>query len=184
VALYSCAASRVPWYLSPYFPFLGILSVAGVDALVKYIRERTTKKVAIPTLVLIVALSAGPFYRALHRNVLEVLNDTEQLEIDTLIGELKNSYTEFVIVENSISGHSNPRNGRFNVEGIYRESLRPNLRTVNSLSELNRGPNEVLFIKEATLPELPPGWREIGRLAPYGGRPWRIVVVIYPPESP
>jgi len=184
VALYSCAASRVPWYLSPYFPLLGIISVAGVDALVKYIREKTSNNVAVLTLVLIVALSAGPFYRALHRNITEVLHDTARLEIDTLVTELKNSYSDFAIVENSISGHSNPRNGRFNVEGIYRESLRPKLRTVNTASELDRRPNEVLFIKEASLPDLPPGWREIGRLAPYGGRSWRIVAVIYPPESP
>jgi 4-amino-4-deoxy-L-arabinose transferase-like glycosyltransferase len=183
VALYSCAASRVPWYLSPYFPFLSILSVAGVTALVACIRERTSKRMAALVLTLIVVLSAGPYYRALDRNVREVLHDTDRLEIDTLVEGLKGNYSSFAIVENSISGHSNPRNGRFNIEGIYRELLRPNLRAVQHLSELERKPNEVLFMKETSIPALPSGWREIGRLAPYGGRSWSVVAVVYPPES-
>jgi hypothetical protein len=134
-------------------------------------------------LTLIVVLSAGPYYRALDRNVREVLHDTDRLEIDTLVEGLKGNYSSFAIVENSISGHSNPRNGRFNIEGIYRELLRPNLRAVQHLSELERKPNEVLFMKETSIPALPSGWREIGRLAPYGGRSWSVVAVVYPPES-
>lgn len=180
VALYSCAASRVPWYLSPYLPMLSILSIIGTDSLARCFNSSRAYVIIV---AFIAALSIPPFFRAVQRNVLEVLHDTERLEIDRLVEQLKGSYTQFAIVENAISGHSNPRRGRFNVEGIYRESLRPHLRAIKQLSELEHRANEVLLVRESHLADLTPGWLELGRLAPYGSRTWGVVAIIYPAED-
>jgi 4-amino-4-deoxy-L-arabinose transferase-like glycosyltransferase len=184
IALYSCAASRVPWYLSPYFPLVSILAIVGTCALTKEFWSRDRRIPAILTAALITLLSLPPFFRAVLRNVNEVLHDTERLQIDLLVEGLRTQYKDFAILENAISGHSNPRNGRFNVEGIYREALRPNLRAVKNLSDLDIRANEVLFIREPDLPQLPLGWQEVGRLAPYNSRSWTVIAVIYPSVPP
>jgi hypothetical protein len=113
----------------------------------------------------------------------EVIQDTQRLEIDVLVERLRDTYSDFAIIDNAISGHSNPRKGRFNVEGIYRETLRPNLRAVQQIRELDRRANEVLFIREDRVSDLTPGWHELGRLAPHGARTWSVMVIIYPTED-
>jgi hypothetical protein len=183
VLLYSCAASRVPWYLSPYLPFIAMLSTAGVVALLTRLKAWRGRPTALLTLAAIAALSLPPFYRAVSRNVDEIAHDTSRLEIDQLVTRLRSTYSDFTIIDNAISGHSNPRNGRFNVEGIYRESLRPNLRAAKHIRELDRRPNEVLFVREDQVSDLPQGWHEVGRLEPYGSRTWSVIAVIYLTED-
>jgi 4-amino-4-deoxy-L-arabinose transferase-like glycosyltransferase len=183
VLLYSCAASRVPWYLSPYLPLIAILSTAGVRSLFMLVCARMGRRSSLLLLAVIAMLSIPPFYRAVGRNMREVIQDTQRLEIDVLVERLRDTYSDFAIIDNAISGHSNPRKGRFNVEGIYRETLRPNLRAVQQIRELDRRANEVLFIREDRVSDLTPGWHELGRLAPHGARTWSVMVIIYPTED-
>jgi hypothetical protein len=104
---------------------------------------------------------------------------TERIELDTFVSRLRREYTSFVVLEKSLSGRSNPLNGRFNVEGIYREMLRPGLRIVSTIEELNPQPGEVVLVREESLGKIPSGWRELGRIPPYASRTWGVVAVVY-----
>jgi hypothetical protein len=137
---------------------------------------------AIAALAILVTLcvSAGAYSRALTRNIHEVVTDTRRLPIDILIERLRGEYTKFAVVESAISARSNPRNGRFNVEGIYRETLKPDLLVVPGISELQPESRRVYLVKEPSLSALPAGWSEVGRLAPSALREWSVVAVVYP----
>jgi 4-amino-4-deoxy-L-arabinose transferase-like glycosyltransferase len=180
VGMYSCAASRTPWYLLPYFPSLSIVSVLGVLELARLLRDRVSYYGAFTFLALVAFLSAPPFYRSLVRNIDEVISDTSRIPIDIAFEKLRGSHSKFVIVEDAVSGRSNPRKGRFNVEGIYRETLRPNLRAVKRIQELRCRTDEVLLVRESSLPVIPPGWIELQRLAPSVSRPWAVIAISCP----
>jgi 4-amino-4-deoxy-L-arabinose transferase-like glycosyltransferase len=180
VALYSCAASRVPWYISPFVPFACMIAVFGTSALWERICARVSwRRCAGIAAVGSVLLSIPAYGRAIGRNIREVRDDTTRLEIDILTEQMRARYTNFAIVGNSLSGRSNPHKGRFNVEGIYREMLRPNLISVLDPSSVAVERDRVFFVKEEDLSKVPPGWTEVGRAAPFSGRPWPIVAVVY-----
>jgi hypothetical protein len=113
------------------------------------------------------------------RNVEAVAASTERISIDTFFESLRRDYSQFVIIENALSGWTNPRNGRFNVEGIYREMLKPGLRTVAKVEEFTPLPGEVVLVKDGSLSRLPAGWRELGAVQPFTSRTWPVVAVVY-----
>jgi hypothetical protein len=137
---------------------------------------------SIATLAILVTLyvSAGAYSRALARNIQEVVTDTRRLPIDILTERLRGEYTKFGVVESAVSARSNPRKGRFNVEGIYRETLKPDLLILSAISELQPESRRVYLVKEPSLSALPSGWVEVGRLAPSVLREWGVVAVVYP----
>jgi 4-amino-4-deoxy-L-arabinose transferase-like glycosyltransferase len=193
VMLYSLAASRVPWYLNPFLPLLAILSVAGASALVAHTRSflisrwpHVPSRGLTLTLGILLALITLPAYgRAIARHTQVVSTDTNRLGVDLLVNRLREEYSHFVIINNALSGRTQPRNGRFNVEGIYREMLKPQLRTVKSIEKFEAVPGEVALVKSSQLAKLPPGWREVGRAEPFGDRAWAVVAVVYEnPRSP
>jgi hypothetical protein len=108
-----------------------------------------------------------------------VRNDTARLDVDLLMERMRHEYSQFAIVGDSLSGRSNPRKGRFNVEWIYRESLRPNLINVLDPSAVTLEHDRVFFLKESDLAQIPTGWTEVGRAAPFVERPWPLVAVVY-----
>jgi 4-amino-4-deoxy-L-arabinose transferase-like glycosyltransferase len=189
VILYSCAASRVPWYLNPFLPFLALISVTGSAYLCQRLfrlfppggsaKAVAAKTVAVLAVTLLIAVSGQPLYRALARNVRHVLHDSQRLELDLLTANLRRDYSHFAIIENALSGRTQPRQGRFNVEGIYRETLRPNLRIVRAVEGFIPEPKEVVFVKASSLDQLPKGWIELGRAIPFGARTWGVVAVLY-----
>jgi 4-amino-4-deoxy-L-arabinose transferase-like glycosyltransferase len=181
VVAYSLSASRTPWYIAPFFPFVCMVAVFGISALYGGLSERKMVRV-VATLAILVTLyvSAGAYSRALTRNLYEVVTDTRRLPIDILIERLRSEYTKFAVVESSISARSNPRNGRFNVEGIYRDTLKPDLLVVPGISELQPESRRVYLVKEPSLSALPAGWFEVGRLASSALREWGVVAVVYP----
>jgi hypothetical protein len=124
-------------------------------------------------------VSLPPFYRALLRNIKTVASDQERIEIDRFVERYRDSYQSFAIIEDSLSGRSNPRRGRFNVEGIYREMLRAKLRPVKDISQFKPQSGELVLVREDSLSELPAGWREVQRIAPFFARPWSLVAVEY-----
>ena len=181
VFAYSLSASKAPWYIAPFFPFVCMLAVFGTSALLEALRTRPKLLwIGAPVCMVVVYLSGASYSRAISRNLLEVSTDTKRIPIDLLTERLKGEYSKFAVVESSISGRSNPRNGRFNVEGIYRETLKPDLLIVTSISELQPDSQRVYFVKEPSLSALPPGWSEVGRLAPSALRQWGVVAVVYP----
>jgi 4-amino-4-deoxy-L-arabinose transferase-like glycosyltransferase len=193
VLLYSCAASRVPWYLNPFLPFLAILSVMGAASLVdhacSFVLSRWphfSSRVITLTLGALLALITLPAYgRAIVRHTQVITTDTNRLEVDILVSRLRAEHSAFAVINNALSGRTQPRNGRFNVEGIYREMLKPNVRTVKSVEEFHVVPAEVVLVKGSQLTKLPPGWREVGRAEPFGDRSWTVVAVVYEsPQSP
>jgi 4-amino-4-deoxy-L-arabinose transferase-like glycosyltransferase len=180
VALYSCAASRVPWYISPFLPFCCMLAVFGSSALWESVRNRVPwSRCAGVVAAAVVFFGMLPYGRAIARNVKEVRDDTARLDVDRLMEGLRASYVNFTIVGNSLSGRSNPHKGRFNVEGIYREMLRPNLTSELDPRSVVAEPSRVFFVKEDDLSTIPAGWMELGRAAPFSGRPWSLVAVVY-----
>lgn len=184
VVLYSCSASRVPWYLNPFLPFTCMVAVFGTLYLAREIRERVAwalaRWVMLSLLILIPSgVSIAHFSRALERHTRVVRDDTERLELDLLTERLRESYRSFSVVGNSISGRSNPVQGRFNVEGIYRQSLKPDLRGEQNASSIRPEIGRVFLVREEDLSALPPGWRELGRAAPYAARRWSVVAVVY-----
>ncbi|MFN4895126.1 MAG: ArnT family glycosyltransferase [Pseudomonadota bacterium] len=179
VILYSLAASKVPWYLNPFLPFIGMLAVAGTAQIVTRAAQKWGKVVA-GAIALLVALAAVPAYsRAVVRHVKVVNSSTERLEIDKVVESLKKDYSRFAIIDDALSGWTNPRKGRFNVEGIYREMLKPGLRSVKEVREFAPLPGEVVLIKEESLNQIPPGWRAIAKIAPFASRGWTVVAVVY-----
>jgi 4-amino-4-deoxy-L-arabinose transferase-like glycosyltransferase len=191
VTLYSLPASKVPWYLNPFLPFVSMLAVGGAAALITCVAERLARvtgragnrsverSIVGLAVVLLAAASVPAFARAIDRHIGVVLTSNERIELDHLVQSLRRDYSQFVVVENALSGRTNPRNGRFNVEGIYREMLRPGLRAVPRIEEFTSQPGEVVLVKEEFLGRLPTGWREIGAANPYTGRAWRLVAVVY-----
>lgn len=181
VFAYSLSASKAPWYIAPFFPFVCMLAIFGASALLELFSARPILQWAGRLMcIVIVYISGASYSRAISRNVLEVSTDTKRIPIDLLTEKLKGEYSKFAVVESSISGRSNPRNGRFNVEGIYRETLKPDLLIVTSISELQPESRRVYFVKEPSLGALPHGWSEVGRLAPSVSRKWEVVAVVYP----
>jgi 4-amino-4-deoxy-L-arabinose transferase-like glycosyltransferase len=195
VTLYSFSASKVPWYLNPFLPFMSMLAVGGSAALLTGVArvfaraigdtsgravESSVKRSIGRCAVVLLAIATVPaFARAVGRHIDVVRTSNERIEIDRLVELLRRQYSQFVIVENALSGRSNPRNGRFNVEGIYREMLKPGLRAVPRIEEFTPQPGEVVLVQEESLGRLPTGWREIGAVNPYAGRAWRLVAVVY-----
>lgn len=184
VIAYSCAASKTPWYLNPFFPFLCMVAVFGTAYLIQELHRASSNKALQGIVVCVVLAMTLPAYeRALSRHLREVAHDTSRLEIDLLVSQLRERFSNFLIVDGCISGHSNPRRGRFNIEGIYREMLKPTLRTVRDVTDVVPTPGQVVFLKEESLKALPLGWRELGRLQPYGSRSWSVVAIEYPTIS-
>jgi 4-amino-4-deoxy-L-arabinose transferase-like glycosyltransferase len=221
VTLYSFSASKVPWYLNPFLPFMSMLAVGGAAAFLTYLarillrilvscraselkkeevlsasryltslgfgssglgaRDRFSRELLVVWCVaILLATTTVPAYvRAVTRHVDVVLKSNERIEFDHLVQSLRRNYSQFAIIENVVSGRSSPRNGRFNVEGIYREMLKPGLRLVSSVRDFIPRPEEVVLVKEESLGRLPVGWREIGAVNPHAGRPWRLVAVVY-----
>jgi 4-amino-4-deoxy-L-arabinose transferase-like glycosyltransferase len=179
VILYSLAASKVPWYLNPFLPCISMFAVLGTAHLAAYIRSRSSLTVARYVVAFIAIACVPAFARAVVRNVEAVAASTERISIDTFFESLRRDYSQFVIIENALSGWTNPRNGRFNVEGIYREMLKPGLRTVAKVEEFTPLPGEVVLVKDGSLSRLPAGWRELGAVQPFTSRTWPVVAVVY-----
>lgn len=181
VIAYSCAASKTPWYLNPFFPFLCMVAVFGTAHLIQELRRASSNRALQGIVVCVVLAMTLPAYeRAVSRHMQEVAHDTSRLEIDLLVSQLRERFSSFLIVDGCISGHSNPRRGRFNVEGIYREMLKPSLVAVQDPAQVVPILGQVVFLKEEALGALPTGWQELGRARPYGFRSWTVVAVEYP----
>jgi 4-amino-4-deoxy-L-arabinose transferase-like glycosyltransferase len=187
VFVYSFAASRVPWYLNPYLPCIAILSVVGAYLLIEQSRallvSRWTwlspKLVTLLLCALLALVSLPAYGRAIVRHSKVVAGETNRLAIDTLVSQLRNEHSRFVILDKVLSGRTNPHRGRFNVEGIYREMLKPNLRTLKATEKFEVLDGEVALVRGSQLDRLPPGWRELGRAEPFAERSWAVVAIAY-----
>ncbi len=179
VLLYSLAASKVPWYLNPFLPFISMLSVAGTRYLFRVLAQRFNLASAAGLVFAVTLFSLPAYRRAVIRHFSVVNADTERIAIDPFIAALRSEYSEFVIIENAISGRSNPHNGRFNVEGIYREMLKPGLRAVPKIEEYQPRQGEVALVRDDLLSQLPIGWRKVASLEPFADRSWVVVGVVY-----
>jgi hypothetical protein len=124
-------------------------------------------------------LAIPPYARALNRAVRYVSKSVERLEIDLLIEHITAHHDSFVIVGNALSGRSNPVRGRFNVEGIYREMLKPNLVAVKTPQEIPHNGRYVAFLKEEHIPFMPPGGAIVANLKPNGVRQYPVVLMEY-----
>lgn len=181
VGAYSLSASRAPWYIAPFFPFVCMLAVFGSSAFVTLVRSWSPLRwMGSIVCVGALTLSVNAYSRSIVRNMREVSTDTRRLSIDLLTERLRAEYNKFGVVESAVSARSNPRQGRFNVEGIYRETLKPDLLVVATMAELRPESRRGYFVKESALPALPPGWSEVGRLTPGFSREWQVIAVVYP----
>jgi 4-amino-4-deoxy-L-arabinose transferase-like glycosyltransferase len=176
IALYSLSSSRVPWYVSPFVPFAAILSVFGTTWCVERVKRKGSRYV-LSIVVLIVAVP--PYARALDRAMQQVAQPVRRIEIDTVVEGLKRKYDRFIVVGKAWSGRSQPIRGRFNVEGIYREMLKPNLAVFATPTEIEEKGRYVAFVKEDDVDAMPSGGSIIAKLSPNGMRPHTLVVIAY-----
>jgi 4-amino-4-deoxy-L-arabinose transferase-like glycosyltransferase len=179
--LFSTSASKVPWYLAPYIPFMALIAVFGTTALVQRIALPWIQGlVAFPVLL----VAVWNFEPGLERTMSSVKESTARIGIDRVVESLSVSTGPVFMVNNAISGRSKPIRGRFNVEGIYREMLRPRLSTISAPSSLAVAPGVVAFVKEEDLSQLPPGWVYEAHLSPHTFiRPHAVAVVRYPDQG-
>ena len=98
--------------------------------------------------------------------------------------QLRGDFERFILVENALSGRTAPIRGRFNVEGIYRGMLKPNLELVKDPEAVTPLSSTAILLKEESLSNLPAGWLEIQRIPPLGARDWWLVAVTYPELPP
>lgn len=96
--------------------------------------------IALCVVAIITRASVPAYTRKVVRHVEVERLGAERIAIDTFVESLKREYSNFVVVENVLSGWTNPRNGRFNVEWIYRELLKPGLRPVATIAEFSPQP--------------------------------------------
>jgi 4-amino-4-deoxy-L-arabinose transferase-like glycosyltransferase len=180
VGLYSLSASKVPWYINPFLPFISIMALWGAKQILDLLHSRWPgKKVYVLGLTLLCAVTLPAYSRAIIRHAKVVLGETQRIELDLLVSELVGRYTAFVILEDSLSGRTSPIKGRFNLEGIYREMLRPRIEAFNGIAEYHPKTGDVVFVKEGSLSSLEPGWKMLRTLEPFGARSWRLAVVEY-----
>ncbi len=176
VMAYSLSSSRVPWYVSPFVPFAAIITVFGTTWCIGQVKSAGVRCVLS---IVAVILVVPPYGRAIERSMKYCANSVRRIEIDTLVEQLQEKYDNFVVVGNALSGRSRPIRGRFNVEGIYREMLKPRLVVARAAQEVRPNDKSVVFAKEGDLPLLPTGGSIIARLAPNSVRPHTLVVVAY-----
>jgi hypothetical protein len=153
--------------------------LAGAAVTLAGVRARFGSVARAALVAALVILALPPFVRASWRNVKTVANDTERIELDLFVERHMQRYESFAILEDALSGRSNPRLGRFNLEGIYREMLRYKLRSVKDLGQFEPRQKELVLVREESLGRLPSGWREVQRVQPFFARPWTLVGVEY-----
>jgi hypothetical protein len=120
-----------------------------------------------------------PYYRAIQRTIQSVARDNERIAVDMMIDAIRTEPGPVTIVDNCLSGRVTPRAGRFNVEGIYREILKPRLRLVESSADIGPSTPGVVILPLTELPPLAPGWRKIGEAPPFNGRSETVVAITY-----
>ena len=176
ILVYSCASSKVPWYLNPFMPFMAIVAVFGTVELVNKISNRFFGAALSVCLVL---LSALPFYHALSRHIGDVMNETNILPIDRVVAEIQANSGEMVVVANAISARVAPIKGRFNVEGIYREILKFRTRSIEEAVGFLPVSGQYFFVRESDYEKLPLGGRMVAQLPPLLPRKESVRVVRY-----
>ncbi len=176
IVLYSVSSSRVPWYLSPFASYASIIAIFGA----RWAVEQAWSNLVQMCLGVVVVILAIPAYsRALDRALVHISRSTTRLDIDVVVEQLKRSHERFVVCGNALSGRSQPIRGRFNVEGIYREMLKPHLTVVKKHEELSQGGRYVVFAREGDVQCLPPDGVILRRLQPNGTRSHVVAVIEY-----
>jgi 4-amino-4-deoxy-L-arabinose transferase-like glycosyltransferase len=182
VALYSCSTSQVPWYLNPFAPFIIILALFGTISLVQQLSSYPL--LARGLLAVAILIGIPTYSRALRRHIETVRQENHRLELDLFVSSLKERGKPFILEKSALSGRSNPVQGRFNVEGIYREMLKPQLTLVMNVAEIKPTSESIALCRNESLSQLPPGWRELGRARPFGTRTWDLIAVTWENEVP
>jgi 4-amino-4-deoxy-L-arabinose transferase-like glycosyltransferase len=176
IFIYSCASSKVPWYLNPFMPFMAMVAVFGT---VKLLSKISNQFIVASLSAFILLLLGLPFYRAISRHITVVMNDNKILPIDRIVAEIQNNSAETAIVANAISGRVAPIKGRFNVEGIYREILRPRSKSIEQAVGFSPLPGQYVFVRKSDFEKLPSGGREVAQLPPLFPRMESVLVVRY-----
>ena len=185
VLAYSCSSSKAPWYLNPFMPFVCMIAVLGCVNVLQAIKRLPKMRAATVVIAaLLIVTTARSYSRALNRAVEEVLTDTDRIPLDRMTEQLRGDFERFILVENALSGRTAPIRGRFNVEGIYRGMLKPNLELVKDPEAVTPLSSTAILLKEESLSNLPAGWLEIQRIPPLGARDWWLVAVTYPELPP
>jgi 4-amino-4-deoxy-L-arabinose transferase-like glycosyltransferase len=185
VLAYSCSSSKAPWYLNPFMPFVCMIAVLGCVHVLQTIKRLPKMRAATAVLAtLLVVTTARSYSRAVNRALGEVRSDTDRIPLDRMTEQLKRDFERFILVDNALSGRTTPIRGRFNVEGIYRGMLKPNLEVVKAPQGLTPLSRTAILLREESLSNLPVGWQEVQRIPPLGARKWWLVAVTYPELPP
>ena len=180
--IYSFSSSKAPWYLNPFMPFFAMTAVFGTLFI---IRQIPTSKMAY-RFVLVVAVCAlflPTYYRTLTHHVAKVAQQNQRLPIDEISQEIIKEKIAVSFLTKAISGRSSPINGHFNVEGIYRQMIRENIRIIKNVSEIEPSERQYVFLEERQLAQLPENWKKYKVLPPFEPRKNSLVVVSYNLDS-
>lgn len=184
VVLFSLSSSKVPWYLHPSVPFLALLCVAAICELPK---RFTSKQVVIACTVGCVAItivSMFQFHRLFRRVVTTVIAQHIRVDVELLVDHIRSYPDDKVIVGDSIlSFRSNPKKGRFNVEGFYTNFVRNRIEQVpmTELQQRDAGMigNALVIVPTAAVNQVPAGATKSIVLPPFGQRFEPMTILAY-----
>ncbi len=191
VILFGLSKSRVPWYLAPAIPGMALLAAgatyeAGKSLYITY-QNRQAKIIHHLSLILFLFLVAGSVFQ-LEKSYRRIWNyivtkESTRLPIDLAVEDMLSvPEVPVYIFNNAISGRSNPVNGKFNVDGIYREMLGARVLPLKNFADLSAPldkPPGFLMIKRSDLSLAPQGYKAYLSLPPFHGRTEEVLVLAY-----
>lgn len=183
VLLFSLSSAKLPWYISPYAPFLIGSTLLGLvftfQKLFTWSRLSESASLLKVGLTFALLLLCAPLVSRTERVLSFVMNPVRRIPMDTIVEKILSEPGRVVIVDNVMSSRATPIKGRFNVEGIYKEMVQHRIRQASSSEGISVEPGDVVFIAKDAAATLPHGATEITRLPPLAPRREEVIVFKY-----
>lgn len=180
VILYSFSASKTPWYISIAVPFIAILVAEMISntAHLATVQRALFRRVLCVGWLLLVGFGSFQLIQKYRLIFSTIQSQTVRLPMDLLVEEVlsKNQTYHLTLLDNAIPGGTAPKNGRFNVEGIYRQMLQPHITKINDIRELRCVTKDCILITPRQLESIPDGFKFDRMLPPYGARSYEAYV--------
>ena len=163
IIIFNFSASKTPWYISLAVPFISIFcSIAILEV------SKNFKKLPVILAIIFCLLSSYGLYQTYkkYKKISSIINSqTVRIPFDLFSEELKRTDIKIDIINQAIWDGTNPTNGKYNVEGIYKKMLGNQVIDITSVEEAS---NSVVLIKNTD--KMPAGYSVTGRLQAFGQR--------------
>lgn len=183
IFIFSISSAKLPWYISPYAPFLIGGTLFGVHSLCRVLisapllsRKKSLQRGFITFTLFIFCL---PIIPRTERVFNFVVNSSHRIPIDRVVEKIVKEQGNAVIVDNVISSRATPIKGRFNVEGIYKEMIQHRIKQASSAMPIVCSPGDFVIVSSEKAHSLPEGGKEFARMPPLPPRREEVIVVRY-----